>query len=208
MKNIFIHVPRTGGISIKTCLPWVNHHGHMTALQIRDSIGVEEFSSSFKFGFIRNPLDRFVSLFYYLSKLPDNHEWFAPNELMIRQLRGYSSFEEFCLRFRQDNITGYYHFLPQVDYLCIDGKLAVDFLGRTNLLKKDMAAIARLLGESTKKVEFLNQSVHPSARDAYTAEGRKLVEEFYAADMEILNGKAGAVSAMAKQMVGDPEFSI
>ena len=68
-KIVFIHIPRTGGTSIKSAL---NLHDkiykedvyHMSANDIP-----KECEDYFKFTFVRNPFDRFVSLYFY-SSLP------------------------------------------------------------------------------------------------------------------------------------------
>ena len=64
-KIVFIHIPRTGGTSIKSAL---NLHDkiykedvyHMSANDIP-----KECEDYFKFTFVRNPFDRFVSLYFY-----------------------------------------------------------------------------------------------------------------------------------------------
>lgn len=166
-------------------MPWVNHFGHKTAAQIRDEIGPDEFTKAFKFAFIRNPLDRFVSLFHFLGALPDDHEWFPPNATMIRSLRKYPSFRDFCMNFVRDGIPGWYHFLPQSDYLFIDGVVQANFIGRTEKLDWDLRKLAALLGKKSKRVH-LNQSKHDPWPQMYDDESKKIVIDHYAKDFELL----------------------
>jgi hypothetical protein len=66
-KWVFIHVPKTGGQSIKGTLTGYCTRGiiesHITLGQIQEKIDVREFK---KVVFVRNPIDRFKSLYNFL----------------------------------------------------------------------------------------------------------------------------------------------
>lgn len=185
MKNLFIAVPRTGCSSVRQ-LAWPSHCGHATAQQLLEKIGRAEFFGSFRFGFVRHPLDRFVSLYHYFHQMPDDHQWFAPNYRLVELARGYATFRDFCLRFIEDGIWTFYHFPPQARYLLVNGKLAVNYLGRTETLQKDISIIAQQLGETDYSVCVTNTSTHPPWQECYDAETHKVISEFYAADFPLL----------------------
>lgn len=61
----YVHVPKTGGSSIRKALPgWIHDDRHMTAHELRD-LEPEMFKEYFTFATIRNPWDRMVSMYFY-----------------------------------------------------------------------------------------------------------------------------------------------
>ena len=73
-KLVFIHISRTGGSSIKTTLnlhdKQYNEHYHLDSSYIPN-----ECKDYFKFAFVRNPFDRFVSLYHYRPKGLSFSDW-------------------------------------------------------------------------------------------------------------------------------------
>lgn len=185
--HIFIHVPRTGGTTLRQ-LEWPGHNGHATALQTLEKIGPEQFWTAYKFAFIRHPLDRFVSLYHYFAQMSANHQWYPMNEPLIKRMQGYGSFRECCLRFIEDRTCTYYHLLPQADYVLIDGKMAVDYLGRTETLQDDIAQIAAILHAPRFRLRRQeNRSQHRPWQEEYDPETTEIVSAHYAADFDLLN---------------------
>ncbi len=123
-KIVFIHVPRTGGTSIKSAL---NLHDkiykedvyHMSANDIPK--GCEDY---FKFAFVRNPFDRFVSLYFY-NKSESYKEKF-PDKLTTKVAEEYD-FKEWL-----DNFP--YKHIQQVDF----GLEKLDFVGKYEKLQNDL----------------------------------------------------------------------
>src|SRR5690348_1412318 len=62
LQCIFVEVPKTGTTSIRSILgePRIPH---LNIWQIRSEMSQERFSRYYKFGFVRNPWDRAVSLY-------------------------------------------------------------------------------------------------------------------------------------------------
>ena len=73
-KLVFIHIARTGGSSIKTALnlhdKQYNEHYHLDSSYIPK--GCKDY---FKFAFVRNPFDRFVSLYHFRPKGLSFSDW-------------------------------------------------------------------------------------------------------------------------------------
>tara|TARA_Y100000004_G_scaffold166110_1_gene197558 strand:+ start:1016 stop:1498 length:483 start_codon:yes stop_codon:yes gene_type:complete len=73
-KLVFIHIARTGGSSIKTALNLhekkYNEYYHLDSSYIP-----KECNDYFKFAFVRNPFDRFVSLYHFRPKGLSFSDW-------------------------------------------------------------------------------------------------------------------------------------
>ena len=62
LKCIFVEVPKTGSTSIRNIIGHPEKP-HLNICQIAHEIQKEKFYAYFKFGFVRNPWDRAVSLY-------------------------------------------------------------------------------------------------------------------------------------------------
>ena len=66
-RVVFVHLPRTAGTSIESSLFGQDHFSqHHTAAELRTLLGPAAYEDAFRFTFVREPLDRFLSAFFYL----------------------------------------------------------------------------------------------------------------------------------------------
>lgn len=151
---IFIHIPRTGGTSMerREFLGW---GGHETVRDFRDKEG---FDDAFKFAFVRNPWDRYVSA------------WSLLNEGQF-----------FDVRITSPRI----HFRPQHEFICDeDGNVLVDFVGRYETLKADWRYVCDKLGVPPHLAHH-RPGDHQPYREYYTPETWAALAELYATDIEL-----------------------
>src|SRR5438477_534662 len=145
----------------------------------RKERGRRQFESYFKFGFVRNPWDRVVSLY-------------ERNEAM--QMRQEMTFEEF-VRWIQYSSSTCIHSSPhryQLDWFVdANGKMLADFIGRFERLQEDWAVVAKKLGVS----EVLPHArANPRTRhytEYYTPETRGIIEQKFKVDIETFNYRFG-----------------
>ncbi len=71
-KCIFVHIPKTAGISVSVSLLGESI-GNMSAMYYRALFGKEDFRLYFKFAFVRNPFTRLISAFEFLKKGGGGH---------------------------------------------------------------------------------------------------------------------------------------
>ena len=141
-KFCFIHIPRTGGTTIKKLLSnevddlkEINNNPYSTigdAIKLSPELINDDY---YKFSYVRNPYDLLVSLFSSIN-FNINH----PDYKIIRQL----SFPEFIewlndvgMKREDDGKTPIY--IKQSDYLFINNKLSVDYVYRYEEICDDMS---------------------------------------------------------------------
>ena len=147
---LFIAVPKTAGTSIATILR--NHggkgFGHTTVYEYPD------LDKLFKFAFVRNPWDRFVSAYNHICPQKD--------------------FREVCL-----NPPSEIHFKPM--YHFIDS--VMDFVGRFESLEEDWAKVSEIIGIKDRLPHY-RKYPHLDYRAYYTPETWDAVARYYAKDIE------------------------
>ena len=217
-KFIFIHTPKCAGISMfRTLSKYIDetHFGHYSPMEYNDN----QFADYFKFAFVRNPWDRYVSLYDYwtinVHKLGHFHaEDTETAKLISKHADSFSKFcklpNEFLLKIHKT------HFLTQVEFLNIIGKNknTLDFIGKYESLQTDFNTICRHINIKQTQLVHINRTTnHMSIAkklkidfdkllikrkkkfsnyvDYYDDETRSLVAKKYAKDIDYFNYKFG-----------------
>ena len=178
-RCLFFHVPRTGGSSIESLDWWDEWTGHFPSAR-----EVGEPGKWFSFAFVRNPWDRFVSLYHYFASMTPEHPWYGLNARIVAHVRRCGSFGEFCRRFHVGPLRINLHFWPQCSWIAdADGKLLVDFVGRFERLQDDFARVCTRLALPVSELPKLNGSPHGPYRDYYDERTREIVADLSRADV-------------------------
>ena len=173
---------------MSAALPWHGKFasdrtfGHVSITKLVDLkvIKPRYLKNAFKFGFVRNPFDRMVSLFFYLKK----EKTVEVPETMC--------FDEFCRKVDRDerppvglyNHSGLSQCNPMVDWLLDrDGRMLVDFVGRHETVAEDFLKICQHIGLQ-RELPHLNQTEHLSYRNYYTPETRAIIERVYRKNLD------------------------
>lgn len=146
-------------------------HGHISARQIRPVLGEETFSAYLKFGFVRNPFERFIS--YCAFRGRDG---------------SFASDPARYIRFTISQIRPLVPllFLPQSEFLMDEqGKLAMDMIGHTETMQEDYDRICEKAGLPRTTLERSNESEHGDYRDYFDSDVENWVARFYASDFEM-----------------------
>lgn len=195
-RFIFAAVPKTGTHSVRQALRehmsaddieqvglFVNkrfpypelaaiRHGHLGLDEVRPFLGEEVFSGYFKFAFVRNPFDRFVSYCAFMTRSNDVFAH-APKQVMREIL-----FEARPL----DHIL----FRPQHTVLVdADGHLLTDMVGRVEQMQASYDAVCARIGIPAAKLERSNSTRRGSYRDYYDQPLIDGVAELYRRDLEL-----------------------
>lgn len=196
-RFIFAAVPKTGTHSVRQALreqmgdedveqvglfvdkrfPWQDlaaiRHGHLSLRQVRPYLGEDAFGGYFKFAFVRNPFDRFVSYCAFMLRGGDLFQR-QPREAMYHFL------------FREPP-EHHILFQPQASLLVgEDGRsLLTDGVGRVEDMQASYDAICARIGIPSRPLDRVNGSNHGDYRRYYDQALIEGVAARYALDLEL-----------------------
>lgn len=196
-RFIFAAVPKTGthavrqalreqlgeadleqvGLFVNRRFPWEDlaaiQHGHLSLRQVRPYVGEEAFEGYFKFAFVRNPFDRFVSYCAFMLRGGDDFQR-RPREVM-RHLLFAAPPEQHILFQSQSSLL--------VDE---DGEtLLTDSVGRVEDMQGSYDAICVRLGLPSRALDRVNGSTHGDYRQYYDQDLIDGVAARYAQDLDL-----------------------
>ena len=177
-KFIFIEVPKTGSTTIRSIIGRPKKP-HLDILQIKKKVTNKQFNQYFKFGFVRNPWDRAVSLY---------------NRNEGIELKNKMSFVDFIKwhNYATDTCIHPSQKKYQLDFFTDSvGELLVDFIGKLENLQEDFNTICDKIGIPKQELPHKNKSKHKHYTEYYDEETKQIIAEKYAKDIEYFNYKFG-----------------
>ncbi|KEA65212.1 alpha-2,3-sialyltransferase [Marinobacterium lacunae] len=180
---IFVHVPKTAGLSVCKGLFDLPAVGHMSLAYYQNVLGPEKFNAYYKFAFVRNPWDRLYSAYHYLR----NGGVGKDDRVWTEALQRFADFNDFVNRWvDEDNIGLQLHFMPQSRFLKdARGMISLDFIGRFESLEQDYNTILEQVGGAPMpKINVTRNSGRYI--DAYSPRSREIVARVYRRDIELL----------------------
>jgi hypothetical protein len=196
-RFIFVAIPKTGTHSVRQALrehlgpedieqvglfvnkrfPYAElaalRHGHLGLLQVRPYLG-EAVDRYFKFAFVRNPFDRFVSYCAFMTRQNGAFER-DPRSVMRHVLFKAPPLEHILFR-------------PQHELLVdAEGKLMTDFVGRVERMQADYDALCECIGIPKAMLAKVNSSRRGDYRDYYDEALIDGVSAFYRRDLELFD---------------------
>ena len=182
---LFIHVPKCAGSSVCAALFDGWSPGHLPLYWYEQQFP-KQFAGSFKFAFVRDPLERAYSAYAFLRG----------NELSLRDrpaqklVSHYRDFDDFVARWlRPETIHRQLHFAAQTDFLTDSfGRLALDFIGYQEHLERDFQRVCEQVGGAVllPHINSSQQRRTAPARDFCSVRTRRLVRRVYQRDYEML----------------------
>jgi len=178
-KIVFVHIPKAAGTAVSKAL-FGKRMGHFSIYAYRIA-NKRKYSDYYKFSIVRNPYSKVYSAWMYLKNSPhaEDRDWFSAN------LAKYISFEDFVLNWLSiTNARSWKHFIPQVDYICINGVVAVDDVFKVENISCAEQVLSDRLGY---EVKFSRSNVGISLFDIniYTDEMKRVLLRVYKEDFEV-----------------------
>ena len=148
-------------------------HGHITLDQLRPFVDPAKFADYFKFAFVRNPFDRFVSYCSFMTRAGDA---FQRDAQSVKR------------HFVESPPLQHVLFAPQHSFVTGgDGELLADYIGRVETMQESFDFIAGKIGIPTVELEKVNTSTRASYRDYYDQQLIDGVSNLYARDLELFD---------------------
>lgn len=182
-KFTFVHIPKCAGNTIKHMLGIIGH----------DHTGIDNNYNNeyFKFAFVRNPWDRFISAYEYFK----GGGWknMNPDEDLdldyCNRVNQFSSLKEFA---KSLEWIDWLHFKPQFNFITIDNtKDCLDFIGKVENLDNDLRYVCKQIGVVYTELVNVNKtkSKKQHYKSYYDDELKNIVDTTYAKDIEYLGYK-------------------
>jgi len=187
-RFVFVHVPRTAGMSMFSVLqPMADvsplssiaprgHRLHSTLREIRAAADVRDF---FSFAFVRNPWQRLASLYAFTAAGkadPVLYPEFYAAAGRVRQ----GGIGDFLRRFADHPLMS-----PQADWVCLDGEVEVDVLGRFESLRSDWETVCSRIGVDHADLPLSNQSGADDYRRMFTDADAAAAADHFRADVDL-----------------------
>lgn len=214
LKYVFIHIPKTGGTSIrkallnnsKFCVDEIScsdHHlidphetqvvtnmfNHVTVDDLKKYFKEKnwDWSSYYKFAFVRNPYDLNVSnFFYYHQKL--KHQ--ADVSLKLKEyIEKQTDFKTYIKSLERWNAGA------QARFVCKSSNVGVNFLGKFESIEEDYKHIVSsilpksIIEDDDYKLEHTNSTIRTEYEKYYTPELLKVVNRVCSEDFKLGNYK-------------------
>ena len=198
-KFIFVAIPKTGTHSVRRALrehlgsqdmeqvglfvqkkfpiPELAQlqHGHLSLQQVRPYLRPEEWDSFFKFAFVRNPFDRFVSYCAFMTRAEGHFE--RDPKRVMRHFFANPPWQHILFQPQHSFVTG------------ADDELLADHVGRMEEMQASYDEIAKRIGIPTAQLERVNSSNRRDYRDYYNQELIDGVAALYSRDLELFGYK-------------------
>jgi hypothetical protein len=203
---IFFHVSKTAGMSMREVLQayaqepekfkirrpppmigdqpnrmyevWQALLLHARACDAQKELPADVFTSFFKFGFVRNPWDWQVSMYYFILR----ENTYAKHEL-VKGLQGFEEYVEWVVSTPDPYPKG----TPKLQSETLadaQGNLLVDFVGRYETLTQDFRQVCQRL-KIEASLPHLNATAHRDYRTYYNERTKQLIAMHFQADVEL-----------------------
>lgn len=181
---IFVHIPKTGGVSINQALFYSMGGGHRSLSDYSKELTKEEYDRFFKFAIVRNPVDRLLSAANYLyagGQSQSDRAWLSTTGAFPVDIN------ELVLEFLHEWADDQLHFRPQVSFLLPDmPNLGLDYIGRYERIDMDFVHICEQLNSRASLPKFNASRSMKYHRDHLTKESMDHIENIYAKDFDLL----------------------
>lgn len=181
-KFAFVGIMRSGTVSVETTLRdkcRCHYNKHQTIAEMKKLLTDEQFELYYKWCYLRDPLQRFVSLYRWF------HQW---NKNPIFDYTRKLSFEDFARAFVENEERC--NFLPlfrlrAVDWITINGRVVLDDIIPFGLINQTWSYVQRQI-KCNAALPHTHKTRHGGRKNIHTKTTARLIENYYAEDYKLL----------------------
>jgi Sulfotransferase family len=192
LKFVFIHIPKCAGTSIHDGLLRIHqrlalvpdapaYFKHEKASRVRALLGPAWWDGSFRFALVRNPWDVMVSSYHWWIGSAGSFPHLHHHARRIEEMGSFAAFMRSEYGTSMINEVGC---TDMLEWICEDGQVIVDFIGRYERLDDDWQEICRRIGVEPIELLHKNRSSHEGYRDLYDDASRRLVADRFQGTIE------------------------
>ena len=176
---IFIHINKCGGTSIEHHLG-LPKRMHFTSKDAIKKIGIDKWNEYYTFSLVRHPYSRIVSLYNYRTNTNANRMKYHPVEIneWVRLC-----FKEKCRFYQWPRVMS----LPSVDWLTVDGKIAVDEVLKIEEIDENWERVCSTIGCKYEKIGRHNVTKsedYKSSVSKLSKKSIKILNEYFEEDFK------------------------
>ena len=194
-RCISVHIPKAAGNSVNRAFS-VDWQDHKDLARYRAELAPAVFNSYYKFAVVRNPWERLLSDYNYQRRKKQPPEFKLHLFDSSGAMRNFATWTQAAL----SNLVSYVpaswggevspgmqRFSPQLDWISLEGCIAVDFVAHLERLPEDFRTIATAVGLKRPKLQHRNSRFHFHYSRYYDNATRDLVGQYYARDIAAFN---------------------
>jgi len=182
-RTVFVHIPKTAGNSVGWSLYGRKLGGHRRLVDYELCFSKAELESFFKFAFVRNPWDRLVSAYRFMTKGGKNRYDVAWSRQFMAPFDCFREFVEGWVT--EENVRKGFHFRPQCEFVVSSEKvIGVDQIYCFEEIERDYEYLRERLGFGDRlQVRNRTDGRSPDYRDMYDAKTKDIVGSVYRDDI-------------------------
>lgn len=201
-KYVHVAIPRTATTCVNVAIGNLKHpEPNLHHAELSEILNLFPHSSEyFKFSFVRNPFDRLVSIYHEFRKNRGNR--YSEKVILDKPLlsefdvsnNDIDNFRNFCSNLQNSNWINDLFFKPQFNFLTIENKLSVDFIGKFENIDNDWLFVRDKIGFPNTPLQknvggeprgFIRGSNHQPYQNYYTQKEIDIVSKIYKKDLDL-----------------------
>jgi hypothetical protein len=192
----YVRIPKSANTAVASTLYYHEHGAMLGGRQAKRALrrpslipglSPEALDGFFCFTFVRNPYHRILSA--YLSKLVARRDQPRYRDIgeRIARRHGELFFRTFCAELDEEGPYGNPHWYPQTSFVDAFGPERLDFVGRVERMREDLAHVVRtIFGRDDGNTYVREEKTGASSKlgEHYDAATRAIVARVYRDDFE------------------------